>query len=127
MQMRAHELAHAALLLLNRQGRIHHRQSPFVDHRLVLVHDTLLKELEALMRIMAEPEVHARFIILEFAATGENAAQRNIQRDAEVEGHRWFDRKLIELAHPLAINATSSVTGKRCIDVAVRQDDSSGL
>ena len=127
MQVRPYELAHPALLFWYGQRSVHDRQVKLIHHCFVLVHDTLLKKLEALGRIVAEAQVHSSLVIFQFRSPGENTAQRHLQGHSVIEGHRRFHRELIELSYPLAINIAGDIASKSCIDVAIRQHNGSCL
>ena len=68
MQIGSNNGAHTSLLLWNGLYGIHDRQPKLVYHRFVFVDNTFLKQFKALVRIIAQPKVHARLIIFQFCA-----------------------------------------------------------
>src|SRR5262249_54161201 len=57
----------------------------------------------------------------------QNAAQRDIERDAEIECKIRLDRKTVKVAHPTAAHTANHVARESRKGVAVGADDGSGL
>ena len=57
--MAAHNVAHLALLRVNRLGGIDYGQAKFAPHSLVLIQDLSLKDFEAVFFVVRPAHVHA--------------------------------------------------------------------
>ena len=77
------DLPNLRLLQLDGQRCIHHRQAEFRNHFFVLVEDAALEEAEAFLRVVAQPQIHARFVEFEAIARIEQAADGGFKRHAD--------------------------------------------
>ena len=93
---------------------------PNSSHELiVLVEHLALEQPEAFDRVGAPAEIHARLVELQLHAAGHQPVDRHIDRHAEVQREIGPDRKAVELAHPLPIDAARRVARECRVGIAV--------
>src|SRR5262249_17319748 len=120
-------VAHQPLLVGNAAGSVDHFQPELFHELIILVQNFALEQTETLERVGIPAEIHARLVELQLDAAGEKPVDRDVDRHAEVQGKVGPYGKAVELANPLAIDATRCVSGKCGIRVAVSEDDHPGF
>src|SRR6185503_17541786 len=86
LQHPLHLTADEFLLRRDVGGRIDHAQTELRRDLVVVVENAALKEPKAVDGIGGEADVHAGLVVLELGPPGEEALQRHLDRDPEVEG-----------------------------------------
>ncbi len=125
--MRAHDFAHALLLVDQAFGRVHAHQAKFADDALVFGADQPLEQLERFIGIAAKPEVKAGFVVLQLRPADRDTLHRLVERHVEVERQRRWHGERVQAAQPRAIDPAHGITDVGGVDVAIGQDDGAGL
>ena len=105
---------------------IHHQKIELRAHRQVLLQYAALEDAEALVRIARQPQVHARFEILQLRPAIQNALERHFQVGLEEEGQVGQGGEIVDAAHPFRRAAAHHVAREGGEDVAVAQHDIAG-
>ena len=120
-------MPHLRLFHFNGQGGIHDGELKFRDHLVVLLDDSSLEHLEALLRVLAELEVHAGFVVLEAVAAVHQPLHRHFQGNSKIKHDRGLDGVAVKLAHPLGVHPAHHVAREGRVNVAVTKDHRAGL
>src|ERR1700686_5275978 len=116
-QLLYHNIAHVALLLLNRQSSVDDMKSHFTDHGLILIQNAALEDAETLFHIAGQPQIHAGLVVFQRVAATQYAAQRHVERHAEIETEIGTYGEAVEVAHPAAAYAARHVAGEGGIGI----------
>src|SRR5947207_14631399 len=79
-EMRRDQMPHEPLLLHDAAAGVDHLEAELVDQTIVLFEDLPLKEAEALVRVRAPAEVHARLVKFQFYTARHQPIERGFDR-----------------------------------------------
>src|SRR5262245_13318686 len=127
IEVRRRKPADDLLLNGNAADGVDDFEAELVDQTIVLAQHLSLEETKALERIGAPAEVHTGFVELQLDTPSHETVERDVDRDSKIQCQIRLDRKTVELPHPLPIDPSSGVAGKRCVSVSIRQHNHAGF
>src|SRR5205823_1032597 len=105
--------ADLGLLNVRRFGRINFDEIVLTDHAPVFLIYFSLKDPKAFVRVLGVPHVHPRFVIFHSGAAIQDAGERNLQGDIEVESDVGIESITIKLSDPRAVTSPHGVARER--------------
>src|SRR5580704_8397755 len=123
IDLRCHDVAHLLLELVDGQRSVEDDEIIGVHHLVVLLENARLKQAKTFGAIVGQPQVHARFVILQFRAAAQNTAHRDVERRAKIKGDVRDGRKAVKVAEPARRAAAGGVARECGVDVAIGQHE----